>query len=104
MDTEEQTLLLLDRLQDLLEGQIEMALKSKFRQVEELAVEADFLLKKIIGTKEFELAQLSPARENISYLYKRLELILITGKDSLKKQMRQVSEGKKTLQAYSDSN
>jgi len=102
VNTDEQTLLLLDNLKNLLEKQIEMARKSKFRQVEELAVQADSIVAKIIGTKTFERSEFDTARNNISSLYKRLELILIAGEDSVKKQLRQVSDSKKTLQAYGD--
>ncbi len=104
MNTDGQMQPLLDNLQNLLEKQIEMARKSKFRRVEELAAKSDCIVEKIIGTKEIERKEFASARKNISDLYKRLELILITGKDSVNKQIRQISEGKKTLKAYSDSN
>lgn len=103
MDMDAQMPVLLDSLQALLEKQIEMARKSKFRLVEELAAQADCIVEEIIGTKEIERSGFASARKNISDLYKRLELMLITGKDSVKKQLRQVSEGKKTLQAYSEN-
>ncbi len=103
MNMNEQTLLLLDSLKNLLEKQIEMVRKSNFRRVEELAAQADSIVAKIIGTKTFERSEFDTARNNISSLYKRLELILITGEDSVKKQLRQVSDGRKMLQTYGDS-
>ena len=103
MNKDEKTLLLLDNLQNLLENQIQMARKSNFRRVEELAMQADSIVARIIGTTTFERSEFDTVRNNISSLYKRLELILITGEDSVKKQLRQVSDGRKTLQAYGDS-
>lgn len=102
MNTDKQMLLLLDNLQNLLENQIQMARKSNFRRVEELAIQADHIVAMIIGTKIFEKSEFDTVRNNISSLYKRLELILITGEDSVKKQLRLVSDGRKTLQAYGD--
>lgn len=96
-------MLLLDNLQNLLEKQIEMARKSNFRCLEELAMQSESIVEEIIGTKTFEGSEFDVARNNISELYKKLELILVAAQDSVKKQQRQVSEGRKTLQAYSDS-
>lgn len=103
MNMDEQTLFLLDNLKNLLEKQIEMARKSNFRRVEELTMQADSIVATIIGTKTFERSDFDAARNNISSLYKRLELILETGKNSVKKQQRQVSDGRKMLQTYDDS-
>lgn len=103
MNTDGQMQLLLDNLQNLLENQIQMARKSKFRRVEELAMQADSIVAKIVETKAFDRSDSDLAYNNISRLYKKLELILTTGKDSLKKQLRQVKEGRKTLQVYGDS-
>ena len=99
MNTDEQTLLL-DNLQSLLEKQIEMARRSNFRQVEALAEQAGSVVEEIIKTKAFQQPQFNDQREQITKLYKKLELILAAGKDSVGGQLRQIGSGKKTLQAY----
>ena len=94
---------LLDNLQNLLEKQIEMARKSNFRRVETLAEQADSIVEKIVKTKAFEQPEFSGSRERLTKLYRKLELILSAGKDSIEKQLWQVGSGKKTLQTYRNS-
>ena len=91
---------LLDNLQSLLEKQIEMARRSNLRRVEALAEQADSVVEKIVKTKAFEQPRLDGRRELLTKLYKKLELILAAGKDSVGKQLRQVGNVRKTLQAY----
>ncbi len=91
---------LLDNLQSLLEKQIEMARRSNFRRVETLAEQADSVVEKIVKTKVFEQPGLDGRRELLTKLYKKLQLILATGKDSVGRQLRQVGNVRKTLSAY----
>ena len=91
---------LLDNLQSLLEKQIEMARRSNFRRVEALAGQADSIVEKIVKTKVFEQPGLDSRREHLTKLYKKLELILTAGKDSVGKQLRQVGNVRKTLHIY----
>ncbi len=99
MNTNEQTHLL-DNLQSLLEKQIEMARRSNFRRVEALAGQADSIVEKIVKTKVFEQPGFDSRREHLTKLYKKLELIITAGKDSVGKQLRQVGNVRKTLQVY----
>lgn len=99
MNTDEQTHLL-DDLQCLLENQIEMARRGNFRRVEGLAEQADSIVEKIAGTKAFEQPEFDDHREHLTKLYKKLELILTAGKDSVAKQLRQVGCVRKTIEAY----
>lgn len=91
---------LLDDLQNLLEKQIEMARRSNFRGVEALARQADSIVDEIIKTKVFEQHELDNERECLAELYKKLELMLAVGKDYLGRQLRQVGNVRKTLDAY----
>ncbi len=91
---------LLDDLQSLLEKQIEMARRSSFRRVEALAEQADSVVEKIVKTKAFEQPGLDGRRELLTKLYKRLELMLAAGKNSVGKQLRQVGNVRKTIHAY----
>jgi len=91
---------LLDNLQSLLEKQIEMARRSDFRCVEALAEQADSIVEKIVKIKAFEQPEFDSQREHLTKLYKKLELILAAGKDSVGKQLKQVGNVRKTLKAY----
>ena len=102
MNTDEQRRLL-DNLRCLLEKQIEMARRSNFRRVEALAEQAGSIVEKIVKTKAFEQHEFDGERVHLAELYKKLELILAAGKDSVGRQLRQVGSGRKTLQAYRNS-
>ena len=99
MKTDEQ-MHLLDNLQSLLEKQIEMARKSDFRRVEALAEQADPIIEEIVKTNAFEQPGIDLQRGHLTKLYKKLELILTAGKDSVGRQLRQVGNVRKTLRAY----
>ena len=99
MNADEQTHLL-DNLQSLLETQIEMARKGNLRRVEALAEQADSVVEKIVKTKTFDQPGSDGRREHLTKLYKKLELILAAGKDSVGRQLRQVGNVRKTLHAY----
>ena len=91
---------LLDNLQNLLEKQIEVARKSNLRRVEELAEQADSIVEKIAKTRMFDQPELESRCKHIVKLYKKVQLILAAGKDSVGSQLRQVSNVRKTLHAY----
>jgi hypothetical protein len=99
VNTEEQTLLL-DNLQSLLEKQIEMARRSDFRCVEMLAEQANCIVEEIAKAKCFEKPEFDGRREHLTKLYKKLELMLTCGKDSVGSQLRQVDNVRKTLDVY----
>jgi len=91
---------LIDKLQDLLEKQIEMARRSNLRRVEALAEQADSVVEKIVKTKTFDQPEFDGQRKHMVKLYKKLQLILAAGKDSVGRQLRQVGNIRKTLKAY----
>lgn len=91
---------LLDNLQSLLEKQIEMARKGNFRCVEALAEQADSIVEKMGQTQAFEYPEFECQRVHLAELYKKLELILAAGKDSVGKELGQVGKVRKTLKAY----
>jgi hypothetical protein len=99
VNTDEQTHLL-DNLQSLLEKQIEMARKGNFRRVEALAEQAGSIVEKIVKIKPFGQPEFDGRRKHLSKLYKKLELMLAAGKDSVAKQLRQAGNARKTLKAY----
>ena len=91
---------LLDKLQGLLEKQIEMARKDNLRRVEALAEQAEPVVEKIIKINEFEKPEFNAQREHLIKLYKKLELMIAAGKNSISKQLKQVIGGKKILKVY----
>lgn len=99
MKADEQTHLL-DNLQSLLEEQIEMARRGNFRRIETLAEQAGRVVEKIVKTKAFGQPEFDGGRKHLVKLYKKLELILAANKDSVGKQLRQVGNGRKTIQVY----
>jgi hypothetical protein len=99
VNTEEQTLLL-DNLQSLLEKQIEMARRSDFHRVEELVGQAEIIVGKIARMKCFGRAQFDSRCEQLTKLYKKLELMLTVDRDSIADQLQQVGNVRKTLDVY----
>jgi len=91
---------LLDNLQSLLEEQIKTARKGNFRRVEALAEQADSVVEKIVKTKTVDQPEFDSRHKDMVNLYKKLELILTAGKDSIGSQLRQVGNVRKTLKAY----
>ena len=94
---------LLDNLQSLLEKQIEMARRSDFRGVEVLAERTNSIVAEIGRTKVFEQVGLDDRCKFLARLYKKLALMVAAKKHLLGKQLQQVSEGRRTLQAYRKS-
>jgi hypothetical protein len=91
---------LLDDLQGLLEKQMEMVRRGNLRRVEALAEQANSIVARIVQTRMLEHPEFDGRRENLTKLYKKLELMLATGKDAVNRQIRRVGSGRKTLQAY----
>ncbi len=91
---------LLDDLQGLLEKQIEMARRGNLRRVEALAAQADSIVARIVQARVLEQPAFDARREHLTKLYKKLELMLATGKDAVSRQLRRVGSGRKTLHAY----
>lgn len=99
MNTDERTNLS-DNLLSVLERQIKAARRGNFSLVEALAEKADSIVEKIIKTKTLEQPQFNGRREQLMKTYKKLELILAAGKDSVGKQLRQIDNGRKILHVY----
>jgi hypothetical protein len=99
VNIEEQTLLL-DDLQNLLEKQIEMVRRSDFSRIESLAEQAGLYIEKITDRKYLEQPEFVERREHLTQLYRKLELMLISSKDSIADQLQQVGNVRKTLAAY----
>ena len=92
---------LLDDLQSLLQKQIELARQNNISNVEALSKQAGCLVEKIAQTRSCELAELKNRQKCLVKLYKKLLLIIAAKKEHIGRQLRQISNGRKTLEAYS---
>lgn len=91
---------LLDDLENVLQEQIGLLRKSDVRGVQRLAIKADLIVKQLACAGKFDNDQFQAKRENVIKLYKQLELTIEAGKDSIKKQIRKVQQGIKTVDKY----
>lgn len=91
---------LLDKLQGLLEEQIELAHQGNIKDVESLGGKADCLVKQIVQSKILEQDGYGERRERLRELYQQLYLALTSHKASLSEDMKRVRQGKKTIAAY----
>jgi len=94
---------LLDNLQNLLEQQIELARKGNYNTIEALAKQAGPSVEKIAKIKSFGRPEFDNRRKHLLELYKKLELMLVAEKTSVKKQQKQVDNVRKILNAYRNS-
>lgn len=98
--TTEQPDALLDRLEAILDTQIEMARKSNFRETERLAEKTQVIITEIAESALSQQPYFKSRCSEIVDRYEKLRLILTTNKESVKKQLGKVGKGKKTMQAY----
>ena len=99
-DTVETKTHLLDRLQSLLERQIELVRRGEYRTSEALTEQSDLVVDELLRTKAFEQTQLDEQREHLAKLYRELTLMVAAEKDRFGKQLQQISQGRKTLKLY----
>ena len=99
-DTVETNKHLLNRLQSLLERQIELVRRGDFRTSELLTEQSDLVVDELLRTKAFEQTQLEEQRERLAKSYRELTLMVAAEKDHLGKQLQQISQGRKTLKLY----
>ena len=91
---------LLERLQSLLEKQIELARRGDFRTSEALTEQSDSVVEELVRTKAFEQTGFDEQRARVAKLYRELVLMVAAEKDRLGKQVQQISQGRKTLKVY----
>ena len=98
----EDQILLLEKLQSLLEKQIELVQKGDpgGKKFEDLSVQADVLIEEIKQTGILELAQFRNRKKQLQKLYGCLYLAISAQKDETARQLNLVRKGKKTLVTY----
>jgi hypothetical protein len=94
--------LLLEKLNDLLEKQIELLQKGDpaGKKFEELSLQADALVKKIKQEGLLQSAQFASCRSRLQKLYERLNMIVSAQKDETARQLNRLRKGKKTIVTY----
>ena len=93
---------LIDKLQDLLEEQIELVQMADpaGKKIEILSNRADVLVEEIKRAGILELAQFNDRKEKIQKLYDGLCLAISAKKDETAQELNRVRKGKKTLVTY----
>jgi len=99
MSTDRQ-ICLLDKLQGLLEEQVELARQGKLSEVETLGERAGAIVEEIARAGILELADFKEQHERLTELYRDLRLTLAGQKDEVGRQLKKVHKGRKTIGAY----
>ncbi len=95
--------LLLDKLQNILQRQIELARQGNIGEVEALVEQAGFLVERISDLEILELPEYKNYREKLQRLYKELCLILAERKTGIAEELSRIRKGRRTVQTYHSS-
>ncbi|MHC4352975.1 MAG: hypothetical protein ACYSTZ_13010 [Planctomycetota bacterium] len=91
---------LLDELERLLNDQIAMARKRNFDVFEELVEKSGGIVDELGRLGVCESSELKERFERLVKSYRTVVLSAAVEKDSLEKQLKQISQGRKTLRMY----
>jgi hypothetical protein len=91
---------LIAQLQASLAQQLDLARKSDFRGLEKLAAEAGSLIAEIEAKKDSLSPELTEKLAAAGTLLAKLALTVSAARDNTEKQLKKVSKGKRTMQAY----
>ena len=96
----EQTLRLLDELQNLLNEQIKLVRKGDFSTSEALTEKTGRLIDELSQMGILEHPEFRERFERLVKSYRTVIFSVAVEKDRLEKQLQQISQGRKTLRAY----
>lgn len=91
---------LLDKLHTLLEKQVRMLKDNNYRQLEIVTEQTNAVVAEIGKNPAPLRPQWEKQGSRINKLYKKLELMIETEKETVNQQLRKVNSGKKTIRAY----
>ena len=94
---------LVDKLQNLLEKQIEQARHGNFVEVEALSKQAGSVFVEVAQTGLLELAEFKNRREKLRKLHKSLCLTITAQKADIAQKLSKVRKRKKTIKTYRDN-
>lgn len=95
--------LLLDKLQNVLQKQIDLARQGDIAEVETLVKQAGLLMEEITDLGILELPGYKNYRGKLQRLYKELCLILAEQKAGVSGELSQIRKGRRTIKAYHGS-
>lgn len=87
-------------LESLLEKQIQLARRDRYRDVEAFAEKTSSLLKEITENKPADTPDFRQKYNHILQLYKELELILSAEKQSVRQRQQKAGNVRKTMEVY----
>lgn len=93
-------ILLLDKLQTVLQKQIRLARQGDVSNAESLARQAGLLMEKVTESGVLELTEFKNHRQKLQSLYKNLCLTIAAQKTEIADQLSRVRKGRKTIGAY----
>jgi hypothetical protein len=91
---------LIDKLHTVLKKQMKMARKGNLMQLEDLTQKADAIVEEIAEASDLEQIKQTNQWKQLEKIYQQLTLILASQKYSIEQQIKQIRNGRKTLQAY----
>lgn len=94
---------LIDRLENLLEKQIEQARRGNFVEVEALSKETGSVFVEVARTGLLELAEFKNRQEQLRKLQKTLYLAIAAQKADVVQKLRKVRKRKQTIKTYRDN-
>jgi hypothetical protein len=94
---------LLNEMQRLLEGQIDLARQGKLSEVEALGEKVDGIVEEIARTGTLKSAEFEGQRKNIAGLYRNLKLTLTDQRDEVSSELDRIRRGRKTIGVYRSS-
>lgn len=89
-----------DRLQTILEKQVQTVKNGNIRQLEALTDQTVSIIAQMAERQDTAQVPSEGQSEYIMQLYKKLELMIETQKNAVTRQLRKIESGKKTVRAY----
>ena len=102
MDTDRQTWLL-NEMQKLLEGQIDLARQGRLSEVEALGEKVSGIVEEIAQKGILESAEFEGQRKQIARLYRNLKLTLTDQRDEVSRELDRIRRGRRTIGVYRSS-
>jgi hypothetical protein len=102
MDTDRQ-IRLLNEMQRLLEGQINLARQGRLSEVEALGQKVNGIVEEIAQIGTLASAEFEGQRKQIARLYRNLKLTLTDQRDEVSRELDRIRRGRKTIGVYRSS-
>ncbi len=91
---------LLDELHDLLQQQVDMLREGKLNRLEAITEQTNAVVARIAENPVPLKSQWKNQGKKVTDVYKKIELMIETEKESVNSQLRKVADGKKTIRLY----